>query len=282
MATGLDKERNGWGRSLQALCVVACAFAAVSPLNAGSGNLGRTNGQAGGGTVTLTQSTVFSITTSPGQAMIGPGGVVPSLVAAINADANFQATVITDPGDPNSASFSFLRAIGGGGEVSHMRLCETDPNIDNLGVVFPMGANPLVLAKVTSINADGNYRLTIQVSDPNGSFDQTFSTTSAPNNTAAGLNASVKSALQTAGFTVAEDGTNFTIQKPGSTINATRMSSSDTGVVSSCIELTAVVTTGSGVPTLPVYGLALLGLVLFATAVVLVRRNRSTGGLDNI
>ena len=256
----------GSGRVL-ALTVAAALAAAVSSIPAGIGNLGRAGTNATGGTNIAASAEVnppFSVNISVGQPV---NTVRNNLVAAIAADANYAASSVTDTGDPNSASFSVTKA--GGADVDHLKVCENDSNIDNVGVSFAMGRDLAVLNKVTAVGANGNYILIIGTWD-HGTTSLTFDTTQPANNTPAGLNASIISGFTAAGFGVTDDGLNIYFRRPGDMITSLRVSSTDTGVVIFCVDLNKA--SNAAIPTAGEVGMFLLVLMLTGSAIWMLRR----------
>jgi len=260
------------------LTIAAVLAAAVSSLPAGIGNLGRTTTSGTGNTgsrTDLSYNPTKSVTIFPGQAI---SNVRDLLVAQVNADPNegFVGASVTDVNDPNSNSFSVTHT--GGAELSHMRLCESDANVDNLGVSFGAGQSLANLNKVTTLNADGDFILSV-TSLSSGTTTLTFNTTTSPNNTPAGLNASIMSGFIAAGYTVFDIGTSMNFRRPGSSITAMRVSSTDSGVVSFCIDLgpepvsPAQPLPVSAVPTVGEVGMFLLIVMLTGSALWVLRRD---------
>ncbi|HZI95540.1 MAG TPA: hypothetical protein VFE84_14935, partial [Patescibacteria group bacterium] len=245
---------------------------AISRLPAGSGNLGKPTILATGSSTTdATFNPTYTQSITAGQTI---AVVRNGLVAQIDADPNFVATAIVDPNDPNSASFSITTQSGG--EIDHLKLCENDSNIDNLGVSFAMGKDVALLNKPTTINGNGDYVLSISTWD-HGTFTRTFDTTVSPNNTAAGLTASIVSSFTTAGFLVASDATNLSFKFSGDMVTALRVSSSDTGSVVFCIDLLPTVSAApaiasSGIPTATEVGMFILVVLITGSAIWMLRR----------
>ena len=267
-------------RRVLGLVLTAVLASAITGIPAGSGNLGRTstsgfagNGTLSGGTVSVTIGTAgpFTQTVTSGELI---STVRNLLVAQIDADPNLAATVTVDPNDPNSNSFTVTTQSGA--EIGNMRICETEPNIQNAGVSFAMGKDVAMLNKPTLVNGNGNYVLAISTWD-HGTFTRTFDTTSPPNNTAAGLTTSIMASFTSAGFLVANDGTNLSFKYSTDMVTALRASSTDTGSSDFCIDMLktvspATVTSSSGIPTATEVGMIILVLLITGSAIWMLRR----------
>jgi len=254
------------------LVLVAVCGAAVTLLPAGIGALGRKGGTASGSQVDIDLQPpcdppdTFTHVITPGEAFSTIRNLI---VTAMENHPEFSANSADDPGDPNANGFHVNKQ--GGADVDHLKICENDANIDDIGVSFSGGKDLAVLNKVAQVNANGNYRLVV---DPvvGATFDQTFNTTAFPNNTAAGLNTSIITSLTGAGFLVADDGVNFVIRKSGG-LSGVRVFSSDTGVVILCLDVTTNQLYGSaGVPTISQVAMFLLVVMMTATAIWILRR----------
>lgn len=264
---GIKCEGMGSGR-LFGLVMVAILAAAVSWLPAGQGYVGRTTTTATGNSrIDTTLNPHFTEALSPGEALTSART---NLVGSINADPRYTATSFTDVNDPSAVGYQVLPETGG--ELEHLSQCENDSNVDNAGVTFPNGKDAAVLNKVAQINANGNFILTVETMR-SGTFSQTYNTTLAPNNTAAGLNASITADLTAAGFSVlsSTDNLSFVIRKGNDQIRSLRVSSTDTGVVIFCIDLTTNALLG-GIPTVSQWGMLILMILMTGTAVWMMRR----------
>jgi hypothetical protein len=248
-----------------ATMVVLLLVAGVTLLPGGAGNVGKTTDKGSGGTITFTTNPSFSETVLAGTDVLV---AVYNMAAAINADADLQAMVVTDPNDPTANSFEVLHQDGS--ELDRFNLSETDPNIDDLAITSDGSWLTAVFFKVTAVAGNGNYRLVIDVE--NGTdFDQTFLTTIPANDTPAELNASIASALRSAGFMVNELPDCMFITKKGDLVVGIRASSTDTGVVVTTLEVKGLPAVGT-IPTLSQYGMFVLVLLMTGAAMIVMRR----------
>ncbi|HET6372731.1 MAG TPA: IPTL-CTERM sorting domain-containing protein [Candidatus Polarisedimenticolia bacterium] len=252
------------------MALILLGFAAqMASADSGAGNVGLTSTDtSGGGTLKGRQSDVFLVTMTPGS-MVSSGR--DSLVNLINANPEYSANAFSDPNDSGSNSFQIFSEEGGG--VGHFELCETDPNIDHLGVSFSEGRTWGTLNQATKVDQNGSFTLFIDLvagTDPN--FPP-FSTSAPPNNSPSGLNGAVSSALVSAGFTVVTTNTgSLGFTKPGDRIRSVRITGTDTGFVTSCLDLSDIAPATSQVPTLSQVGLFLLVLLMTGAALLVLRR----------
>ncbi len=193
-----------------------------------------------------------------------------ALSSQIDLSPDFQSSCpVAHPNGLAGPWFSALKQSGE--ELDRLSVCGTDPTIDNVAVSFVGGKQAALLRRVTTMAMNGNYRLVIDVWDGTD-YDQTFNTAVAPNNTAAGLNNSIQTSLSAAGFTTFVSGSNLVVQRQGTMLVTARISSTDTGVVDFCVEMTA--TPPSPIPTLSQVGMFVLVLLLTGAAILVLRRRR--------
>lgn len=263
-----------------ALWLVALLIIGISVLPAGVGTHGFTGQLAAGSEVRYTiNGRVFRVVLTPGQTV---ASVAAALEAQIDA-AGFVATIVSDPEDPNNSSLDIT--MPGGGELTQLSVCENDANYANTGVKFSMGKGIAIIGKAAVVNANGNYRLRVNLWDGTD-YDTTFNTTLAANDTAAELNAVVMASLTSAGFTVQDLGTScgsfgslmggagcFSVSRAGDMIVSTRVSATDTGLKEFCISEEP---TSAAIPTASQYGMFALVLLLTISAFVLMRRRMRT------
>ena len=251
-----------YSRSGRALALVAAAAlaSAISSVPAGIGNLGLTStlGTGDGTDVDCTFNPTISQPIGAGQPI---SQVRDGLIAQIDPNS-FTATSVVDPDDPNSNSFSITKV--GGDDIAHLQLCENDPSVDNLGVSLAGGRTVASLNRVTSLNSNGNYILKITTLN-HGVKSQTFNTAA---HTPATLNAAIVTAFTASGFIVSDDGTNLKFRLPGDTISAIRVSATDSGVVTFCLDLSSP----ASVPATGPLAMFLLVIALTASAIWMMRR----------
>lgn len=259
-----------------ALWLVALLILGISGLPAGVGTHGRTPQLAGGSEVRYTiNGQTFRVILTPGQSL---ASVAAALEAQIDA-AGFVATIVSDPEDPNNSSLDVTMA--GGGELTQLSVCENDANFANTGVKFSMGKGIAIIGKAAVVNANGNYRLRVNLWDGTD-YDTTFTTTLPANDTPAELNAAVMSSLTGAGFTVQDLGTNcgsfgtlmggagcFSVSRAGDMVVSARVSATDTGLKEFCISEEP---TSAAIPTASQWGVFALVLLLTISAFVMMRR----------
>ena len=254
-----------------AMILAASVAAAISWLPAGIGNVGKKSALLNGSFVRVTLPTGPPITHTIvfGQT---PEQVRDILVARINSETTFLATVGTDP---ILADFQVTTASGG--EILSLQIDENDTNIDDIGARFAMGKGLTTFKKMNStgntIVGNGMYILMVELWD-NPDYSQTFNTAIAPNNTAAGLDASVKASLISAGFSVTETATSFVVSRAGDMIVSTQVDCTDSGVVSHDVLMQPTSPGPGGLPTLSDLGLFIL-TTLFVLAALAILRGRS-------
>lgn len=271
--------RSSGGRHT-ALWLVALLVFGITRLPAGVGTHGRSGQTAGGSEVRYTiNGKVFRVVLTPGQTV---ASVSAALEAQIDA-GGFVASVVSDPEDPNN--FSLDVTMPGGGEVTQLAVCENDANFNNGGVKFAMGKGSAILGKPGTVNANGNYRLRINLWD-SADYDVTFNTTLAANDTPAELQAAIEASLISAGFTVVNLGSNcgsfgtlmaaagcWSVSKAGDMLVSTRTEATDTGIREFCISQEP---TSSGIPTASQYAMFALVLLLTISALFMMRRRMRT------
>ncbi|HEY3174880.1 MAG TPA: IPTL-CTERM sorting domain-containing protein [Candidatus Polarisedimenticolia bacterium] len=282
------KRHTGSTGAKQAMALIVCAIlmAGISGLPAGSGNLGRDEGinPAGPQVDVVIGSTVFSETILTGDFT---STLRNRLAIQIDNDPNFSADpppTFTDPFDPNAVAFEVKTQSGQ--EIQDMQICETAPKIEQIAVNFLAGVDFARFRKattVTGVNSDPNthpglpnYTLTIRTLPPlflDPVYTLSYTTSAPPNNTATGLNNSIRADLLAAGFTVTEDSTNFTIRKIGEPIISVKTSTTDSGITQLCVSLSPF---DPNIPTLSQVGMFVLVLILTGSAIMMLRRKGST------
>ena len=216
-----------------ASCFVAVFTAGICLVAAGRGHLGSPTATAlGDGTlVTTSFNPCFSISPNVGETATS---VVSRLITAINADANFSATML----GAGTTTYQITRV--GGGDVSHIVVTETDPGIQGAGVSFDApGRGWVAINRIFTIAGDGNYRVII-AAETGAVYDRTFDTTASPTNTVQGLNTALDTTLAQAGFCTFLDGASGLkyIQKPGGRILSTNLSATDSAISSFTVDVT--------------------------------------------
>ncbi len=265
-----------------ALLLVALLVLGITWLPAGVGTHGRQGQVAGGSEVRYTiNGQTFRLVLTSGQTM---ASVQTAMITKINTESggSLVATAVSDPEDPNNNSIEVT--LAGGGEVTQFSVCENDATFNNTGVKVGMGKGVSILGKPAVVNANGNYRLRINMWD-SADYDVTFLTTDANKDTPAELLAAITASLTAAGFTVQDLGTScgsfgssigaagcINISKTGEMIVSTRIEATDTGLKEFCMSQEP---TSSGIPTVSQYGMFALVLLLTISAIVMMRRRRT-------
>jgi hypothetical protein len=262
-----------------ALLLVALLVLGITQLPAGVGTHGVQGQFAAGSEVRyVINGRLFRVVLDPNQSL---ASVTAEMEALIDA-GGFVATDVSDPEDPNNDSLEVT--LPGGGELTQFSVCETDANFNNVGVKFAMGKAIGIIGKPAVVNANGNYRLRINMWD-SADYDVTFLTTDLDKNTPAFLLAAITASLNAAGFTVQDLGTScgsfgssigsagcISVSKPGDMVVSTRIRTTDTGIKEVCISQEP---TSSGIPTVSQYGMFALVLLLTISAIVMMRRRRT-------
>lgn len=276
-------------RQTLALALGAALVAAVSWLPAGIGNVGRKtatltggSGKAGealsGGMVTVVlPGASFMRTITPGET---PTQVRDALVAQIDAHHLFTAIATDDPADSNLAAFQVRTSTG---EVpASLQIVETDTLLDDIGIRFVAGRGQTTFRKpgTGSDTIVGDGACPIRIERLAGTdFSQSFSTSGFAGNPS-GFNATIKSALLAAGFTVTETATQFTVSQSGDLIVATQVDCSDTGVATHDVSIRTATApppspSGLGFPNLSDWALFALATILTGAGMILLRRRRN-------
>jgi len=273
MEKPVNTSPNSGSRRPLAIILAVAVAGAISWLPAGIGNVGRKNNLLNGSFVRVTLPSGPAIThmIDPNQT---PENVRDILVSRINAETVFVATVVNDPVDSNLAAFQVKTSLNA--TVSSLQIDETDTNIDDIGTRFTAGRASTGFEKVSwsnTIVGNGVYRLKIELIT-NPDYFQTFDTSIAPNDTAAGLDASIKASLISAGFSVTETTTSFVVTRSGDLIEATQVDCTDSGVVSHAVSMPSTSSGPGGLPALTDLGLFALVATLTGAGMALFRRRR--------
>lgn len=272
-------------RNLLAPVMAVALLLAITTVPAGRGHLGGASSlnfnQGDESLTTLTDGQVsLVIGTRVFTYAIDPNGdtlteVRQGLMDAINVPGSpYNATVSTDPFDPATVAFEVLQI--GGAEIGDMQFCETSSGLDELAAYIACGREVVLIDRPTTVNANGTYSLTIrQAGGPGMPFMLTYNTSAPPNNTAAGLVASLTSDLTASGYTVLLGTNVISIRKTGVTFTWLEVVATDTGITTICTKLEPSVNV---VPTLSQYGFFGLVVLMTAAAVMMLRRkSRETG-----
>jgi hypothetical protein len=213
--------------------------------------------------VELTQSCDFTIYTTAGQSI---STVVGDLATLVNDSPLYEASV-----DANTPLTLEVKRMGGV-EATHLQICSTDPNIDIVGITFAEGKKTAVINQVTSV-AGHVTGYTLQIDASIGSdINHTFNTTLVPDNTPAGLNASICSFATGLGYTCQQIFSSIVIAKPGAQILAATVTANDPAISNLCVDVTDNPPSVGTIPTLSQYGMFVLVLLMTGAAIIVMRR----------
>ena len=258
-------------RSLLVPVFLVALLVGISPVPAGRGHLGSPTTLTGSKVEVTIGPYIFTHTITPGETNTA---VNADLVARMN-DPNvpFNAAVVTDPSDPNAVIFEVLTAQNQ--EVPELRICETSASLKTLGAIMPMGSDVAVIDPVTTVNADGTYRVSLRHLETGVVNTFFYLTTAPPNNTPTGLNASLIADLRAAGYIVVDGSGFISIRRSSGQFSYVKIDATDTGIVSTCTKMEPSINV---VPALSQYGFFVLVLLMTVTAVLMLRRNSPESG----